>query len=51
MMSDLGHLPVILFFAFGRLFRLLSHLAIIIFTVHASRVRDRRNKQRKGNKE
>lgn len=51
MMSGLGHFTVILFFALGLLLRFLNHLAIIAFTIHARCVRDRRNKQRKGNKE
>lgn len=50
MMSDLGHLSVILLFGLGLLLRFLSHLAVIAFTANIVCVCDRRNKQRKSNK-
>ena len=51
MVSGVSHLSIILLFALGLLLRFFSHLAIIAFTIHASCMCDRRNKQRKGNKE
>ncbi len=51
MMSSVSHFTIILLFALGLFLRLLSHLAIIAFTIHIVCVCDRRNKQRKGNKE
>ncbi len=50
MMSSVGYFAIILLFAFGLFLRLLSHLAVIAFTVHIVCVCDRRNKQRQNNK-
>lgn len=50
MSSTCRFIVVLLLFAFRLLLCLLRHLAVITFTVHASRVREWRNKQRKSNK-
>jgi len=42
---------VLLLFAFGLLFCLLGHLAVITLAIHTSCVRDWRKQQGKGNEE
>ena len=48
--TSISHFAIILLFALGLFLRLLSHLAVIALTIHASSMCDGRNKQRKSNK-